>query len=538
MAKDVKITITGQNRVGDAAKEATRDLEKMRVPIERVRTGMSGVGAVLRGDVASGLAMIGQSLIGRFGALAAKLGLIGAAFAGGFQVGKWIRDFTGLGNALDKMLIPAAQVSHSIEDIAKKRTDGLNKSLADTRTNLKEIDTAAGKAAQAFAALNEKAAAGVELDVQRKLAELRAAAGGGGAVAGAADGAAQRPAMPEPVAKAKEQEIIATGRAQQAALAESSAKKAQEAERVALEATRGEIVKNERALADYRKAQEEAARLAGLVRADALAGAPGAQAELVNQLANYKTAAKQIEATEAHLTELKKSQVDQQLALSKSEAASQRAVAGVAAAQNEVEAATKGVADAQAEVDKAAEDKRLENAKERLRLEQEIADNALEVDKADLGQRWKKALEETNAAAEDLQNQLAKREAMGEPGTPEFRQARKAQELASKQDRRRRERLDAIGVKIGPDGLIAESVDDAEKRLAKSGRRLSKEEMERLRRDELRRKLREEDLKKKIAEENIRGKEQADIMAWRKSMLATNEAIKEKLTSLLQAAPG
>jgi hypothetical protein len=461
--------------------------------------------------------------------LAGKFGLIGAAASGGWKVGTWIRDFTGLGKVLDRLIVPAKEVSNSIADIVKKRTDGLNASLAATRTNLKEIAGAADKAAQAFVALNEKEAAGVDLGVQQGIAKLRAGA----------------EALPEqerkeqaPVLQAKEQELVAQGRFKQAELAVSSAQKTEEANQKALQSTRSEIKKTEQDLVKYNKAKEEAERLGRLVAPEARAGSLGSQKELSTQLANLKTAQTQIDTAKEHLKELKSLETDQALALTKSEAASKRAVAGVAAAENESKAAAQGVVDAQAEVQKEKDEKRQKHAEEVQGVKEEIAENAKQRDKAALDQRWRKELAKSQKEGAKLQNALETREAMGEPGTPEFREARKQERKEEARERRRRDRLESLGIKIGADGLITESVDTIEKRLAKQGRKLSPEEIERLRRDELRSKLGLEEMNQGVIQANIEGAEDAAIAKWRDDMLLSSQALEDKLAKLLQSAPG
>ncbi len=77
---DVRINIKATNNVGPAAQGAVRDVERMRRPIQRVHSAMEGFGALMRGDIAGGVAQIGRGMIGSFGAAATKIGAITAAF--------------------------------------------------------------------------------------------------------------------------------------------------------------------------------------------------------------------------------------------------------------------------------------------------------------------------------------------------------------------------------------------------------------------------------------------------------------------------
>jgi hypothetical protein len=300
---DIRLNIKATNQTGAAIDGAIRNVEGMRAPITRVNSLLSGLGALMRGDIAGGLEQMSASIVGTFGKLASRIGLIGAAFAGGWAIGKMIRDFTGLGKVLDGLIVPAKAVSNSINDMTKAQTKGLAEGFRAVASQLREVDANAKAASASVAALNDKQKEADKLAEEQAITALRP---------GAAD---------TPERAGQESKIRAEGAARRAAMDAETTKRQSEIERQALASTRTAREQNKKALEEYERTRKESVRLADLVRPDALnlGAGSGAEQELVTQLTRNKVATEQIAQTRAHLVELGKLELQQRTELTRTE---------------------------------------------------------------------------------------------------------------------------------------------------------------------------------------------------------------------------
>lgn len=78
-----------------------------------------------------------------------------AAFWGGWRGGEKIAQMTGLGKALDALLIPAKLVANSIASIAAKTFEALTGSAAAARKELDEMAKASDRVVAKLAGLNK-----------------------------------------------------------------------------------------------------------------------------------------------------------------------------------------------------------------------------------------------------------------------------------------------------------------------------------------------------------------------------------------------
>jgi hypothetical protein len=151
MSKSVNIGVTSTHDDSglSAAKRSTDDLigrtDRTSLSQRDLTRATAGTNVALialqriaSGDVVGGIRMSIEALSSKLGSFGIRLAGAAAAFSAGWQVGTWIRDITGLGNALDKLLAPATNAKASITTLANARLTSLRSELDGVRNSLTE----------------------------------------------------------------------------------------------------------------------------------------------------------------------------------------------------------------------------------------------------------------------------------------------------------------------------------------------------------------------------------------------------------------
>ena len=404
MANEIKIVIKAKNEVSPAVKAAQREIEELRQPLLRTRGIIVGLGQVLRGDFAGGFATMGRSAMGTFGTIIGKLGAIGAAFGAAFAVGTAIRNITGLGKWLDKLVVPAEQVFVSIRDMAKVQTAGLEKGLKDIAGNLNEVVRNAKAAGAAMEAMAEGRNALAEAEIEQKVKAFREANPQGG-----------------PIVEAQEQRLRAEAalpsRQRDVSTSEQQAKIAKDA----LAAVQDQIRKNEAAIRQYHKTEIEGTSKFHSIRKSArdngLEDYQPVQDAARKYLADSLAATEAIKITEAAQVKLKEQELTLTTELENANTRIIKSKTEITKAQLDITQAVaneaKARADAQADIEKkAAEEaeKSIAASEKRIAAEEKIAAITEKVGEADLFARARDNLEKAESAAKSLHDELATRE--------------------------------------------------------------------------------------------------------------------------------
>jgi hypothetical protein len=151
---NMSVTSSANNTGLESARRATEDLkrstEKTTLTSRDFAKGAQGVNTLLlatqriaSGDILGGLRMSFEALREKFGSIGVKLTAALGAFGAGWQLGTWIRDVTGLGNALDRLVAPTKVASASLRDLSMQRLTGLRDQLAGVKTTLEANTKAA-----------------------------------------------------------------------------------------------------------------------------------------------------------------------------------------------------------------------------------------------------------------------------------------------------------------------------------------------------------------------------------------------------------
>jgi hypothetical protein len=146
--------------------EATKELNKAS---RGTATAISALHQVANGNVLGGLRMAAEAASEKFGQLGVKIGAAFAAFGVGFQIGSMIREITGLGKALDRLLVQPPLISNSIRDMSNIRLAGLKSELEGLKTLFESLAKDASTAAGRIATVLESKLAAELQPMQEKL---------------------------------------------------------------------------------------------------------------------------------------------------------------------------------------------------------------------------------------------------------------------------------------------------------------------------------------------------------------------------------
>jgi uncharacterized protein involved in tolerance to divalent cations len=149
------------------AAKAEKEVDKLNKQLRGTNSALNATQALARGDVFGALNQAAGSLSEKLGNIGKQLGAAFAGFGIGWQVGTMIRDLTGLGNALDKLIVPPAAAGKSIRDMANERLAGLRAELDATKARMEGLTKAADDAAKRVEqAINAKIAKREQVGVQ------------------------------------------------------------------------------------------------------------------------------------------------------------------------------------------------------------------------------------------------------------------------------------------------------------------------------------------------------------------------------------
>jgi hypothetical protein len=184
MSKSVNIGVTSTHDDSGLAsakrslKEVSGGTDQTSIAQRQLQRATAGTNVALialqriaSGDVVGGIRMSIEALSTKLGNFGVQIAAAGAAFSAGWQVGTWIRDITGLGNALDKLLTPAADTKASITTLANNRLTALRAELDGVRNSLNESAKSAGELISHIDSIAKARLA------DRQLAQLTAARG-------------------------------------------------------------------------------------------------------------------------------------------------------------------------------------------------------------------------------------------------------------------------------------------------------------------------------------------------------------------------
>jgi hypothetical protein len=435
MGKEISITIKAHNQTKAAIDASIVNVEKLREKVLRTRSAAAGFQDILRGDIASGLTQIGASFMGKFGSLATKLGVIGAAFGAGWGIGKWLRDVTGIGKWLDKLVVQAPIAAKSISDMVRVNVGDLSKSLEATRDRLGEIKKTADQAAAALNAMYRKKSAVAGAEEERQIAALRSAEPEG------------------PVREAKEKAIRATAAEREAIQASEQAAQKLRLEEDARKAITDEIENSRKAIANYSSEIDPA-----LKRAKELLDAePGSQGfeERVKSLVKARSAITRIEETQKHIDKLTKDQAAQQVEVVKAEAEVERASGEVVKNKQQAAETQQGILDAVKE----ESDKRLEQERKitdeldkQTELKADIAEKEEELARETRLRTEEEAAASARAKAQEMRDKLEARRALGAAGSKELAEADKKERDRDKRVAKIKQDRAQLGLQMGQFG--------------------------------------------------------------------------------------
>jgi uncharacterized protein involved in tolerance to divalent cations len=153
------------------AAKAEKEVDKLNKQLRGTNSALNATQALARGDVFGAINQSAAALSEKLGNIGKQLGAAFAGFGIGWQVGTMIRDLTGLGNALDKLVVPTIGAQKSLRDMANERLSGLRAELDATKARMEGLTKAADDAAKRVEqAINAKIAKREQAGVQAEQA--------------------------------------------------------------------------------------------------------------------------------------------------------------------------------------------------------------------------------------------------------------------------------------------------------------------------------------------------------------------------------
>jgi hypothetical protein len=128
--------------------KAEKEVDKLNKQLRGTNSALHATQALARGDIFGAINQSAAALSEKLGNMGKQLGAAFAGFGVGWQIGTMIRELTGLGNALDKLIVPPAVAAKSIRDMANERLAGLRAELDATKARMDGLAKAADEAAK------------------------------------------------------------------------------------------------------------------------------------------------------------------------------------------------------------------------------------------------------------------------------------------------------------------------------------------------------------------------------------------------------
>jgi len=128
--------------------KAEKEVDKLNKQLRGTNSALHATQALARGDIFGAINQSAAALSEKLGNMGKQLGAAFAGFGVGWQIGTMIRELTGLGNALDRLIVPPAVAAKSIRDMANERLAGLRAELDATKARMDGLAKAADEAAK------------------------------------------------------------------------------------------------------------------------------------------------------------------------------------------------------------------------------------------------------------------------------------------------------------------------------------------------------------------------------------------------------
>ena len=143
-AADVKLP----QQLEAGAASADKSIDKLNKQLRGTNSALNATQALARGDVFGALNQASAALSEKLGQLGKQMGAAFAGFGIGWQIGTMIRELTGLGKALDNLIVPPEIAAKSIRTMASERLGGLRAELEATKARMEGLTKAADDAAK------------------------------------------------------------------------------------------------------------------------------------------------------------------------------------------------------------------------------------------------------------------------------------------------------------------------------------------------------------------------------------------------------
>jgi len=382
---------------GKSADSAEKHLAKLNKAARGTNDTLFAMERFSQGDILGGIRASAAALSEKLGGLGKAIGGALAGFGIGWQVGTWVRDVTGLGKALDNLVVPANIAAKSVREMTEANMTGFRAQVQATEKSMDDL----GKKA-------DEAAKKVAVAMGARMART------------AQTGQAREAAAPE-----EDKPIVAAETRVELAKDQLSLAKATKAEQQKAAQSMEETIATQRiALALETKSQARAMERYKIQQRTGTVSAEG--------IADIKTSQAKIEEITKHLETLQKSKDKQAEAVTEADTA-------IVDAETNVARAIETLTEANSKKIEEAANKRDKIEKERTALLKSEADKRAEIvqEEADaLINTQRDAAQEAQAiaekAGEDARNRLDDRRDLGDAGSREFRDNMRAEEKRDK----------------------------------------------------------------------------------------------------------
>lgn len=136
-------TADGVGKMDRANRKATESTVELNKAARGTSQTLLALKQVASGDIFGALRTATTAMTEKFAELGIKVGAVLGAFTVGWQVGSLIRDLTGLGKILDRLVVPPPVIAKSIRDMSAQKLAGLQAELDGARERLEKLQKAA-----------------------------------------------------------------------------------------------------------------------------------------------------------------------------------------------------------------------------------------------------------------------------------------------------------------------------------------------------------------------------------------------------------
>jgi hypothetical protein len=150
---------TAARQFSESAAKASDKATELAGKVNGVNRALHATEALARGDIFGAMSQAASALATRFARLGGILASGIGGLLAGWQIGSLISDLTGLGRALDRLLVPPPLIAKSIRTMANERLAGLQAELQTVKDRLESLAADAEKAAARIATVLEHRAA-------------------------------------------------------------------------------------------------------------------------------------------------------------------------------------------------------------------------------------------------------------------------------------------------------------------------------------------------------------------------------------------